>query len=261
MRYGVIGDIHGNLGALRVALVELERAEVDRVLVTGDLVGYGPQPNECVETIASLDTICVAGNHDLIVLDLLTDDRCIELARASLRWTRRVLAPAARAYLAALPLRASTEDGVVVAHGSLDDPQEYVTSSANAVRELGRLRSEHPSPRCLVLGHTHRPASFDANGVRIRPDSRGVLTLPSGPVLLNPGAVGQSRELRARARLLVLDLDQGTASYRALRYDAAACRRELRARGLSARGCHLRPSPRRAGMRVLRRVGRLVAAR
>ena len=84
-----------------------------------------------------------------------------------------------------------------------------------------------------------------------------MLALPTGPLLLNPGAVGQSRELRARVRLLVLDLDEGTATFGALPYDIAACRRELRIRGLSGRGCHLRPSPMRASARALRRLGRL----
>lgn len=239
MRYGVIGDIHANLPALRVALAELERAEVDRVLCTGDLVGYGPHPNECVEAVAALDAVSVIGNHGLIVLDRLSDNRCIPLARASLRWTRSVLTAEAREFLATLPLVATTADGIVVAHGSLHDVQEYVTSGAQAARELETLRGEHPSARCLVLGHTHRHAAFDATGEPLRPDAGGVLRLPAAPVLLNPGAVGQSRELLARVRLLVLDLDEGTASFRALRYDIDSCRRDLRARGLSAHGCHL----------------------
>ena len=88
MRYGVLADIHGNLHALRAALGALGREGVDRYLIAGDLVGYGPNPNECVELVAGLDAVCVAGNHDLIALDRLSDERCPELARQSLRWTR-----------------------------------------------------------------------------------------------------------------------------------------------------------------------------
>ena len=252
-RYGVIGDVHANLAALSVALAALERAGVDRILVTGDLVGYGPQPNECIERIASLDALCVAGNHDLIVLGELSDARCIPLARDSLRWTKRVLTEDSRSFLKALPQRVATKDGVVIAHGSLGDPEEYVTTSQQAARELGRLAEESPGARCLLLGHTHRPAAFDADGRRLAPRLGGTVALARS-VLLNPGAVGQSREFRARVRVLILDLERSEAHFAALPYDVAACRRLLRRCGLSPRGCHLRPSPVRAGVRRLRRL-------
>src|SRR2546427_11361968 len=132
MRYGVLADIHGNLYALRAGLEELRRRGVDRWLVAGDLVGYGPNPNECVELVAGLDAICVAGNHDLIALGRLSDERCIPLAQTSLRWTRGVLGNDARAFLAGLPERASVPGGVTLAHGSLDNPQDYTVTPRQA---------------------------------------------------------------------------------------------------------------------------------
>src|SRR3954447_4441079 len=103
MRYGLISDIHGNLSALRAVLAVLTREEVDGFLCAGDVVGYGPQPNECVEVIAQLDGAGVAGNHDLIALGRLGEDGLSRLARRSLAWTRDVLAPEARDWLARLP--------------------------------------------------------------------------------------------------------------------------------------------------------------
>jgi len=250
VRYGILADVHGNLHALRAVLSELERVGVDRILFAGDLVGYGPQPNECVELVAGLDAVCVAGNHDLIVLGALSEERCIPLARDSLRWTRTVLAPAAREFLARLPLQARATGGVVVAHGSLDDPQEYTTRPQQADRQLAALPAE---ARLLVVGHTHLPWAYGARSGSLSP--RGVIPLGDDPaLLLNPGAVGQSRELRSWARCAVLDLDRRTARFLALPYEIGRCRADLRRAGLSPRGCHLRPSVLGTGRRALRRL-------
>jgi predicted phosphodiesterase len=267
MRYGVLADIHGNLYALRAGLEELRRRGVDRWLVAGDLVGYGPNPNECVELVAGLDAICVAGNHDLIALGRLSDDRCIPLARTSLRWTRGVLGDDARAFLAGLPQRASVPGGVALAHGSLDDPQDYTVTPLQASAQLARLGADRT--HVLVLGHTHRPWAFTAGrGTKLggRPlgarggwtvRARGMVPLPARePILLNPGAVGQSRELRARARALVLDLEQRRACFLALRYDVNACRDALRRAGLSPRSYHLPPSLIGLGRHTLRAASR-----
>jgi predicted phosphodiesterase len=250
MRYGVIADVHGNLDALRAVLSAIEREGVDQFLVAGDLVGYGPYPNECVAAVAELAATCAAGNHDLIALGALSDDRCIALAQDSLRWTREVLGADERAFLAALPRTATAPGGVRVAHGSLDDPQQYTTTGPQAAAELALLEDREHA-HLLVLGHTHRTLAYGRRSGRMRAD--GALALPPGEaVLLNPGAVGQSRELRARARFAVLDLDTREARFFAIPYDVTACRAALRRVGLSPRSCHLRPSPARAAIRAWR---------
>jgi predicted phosphodiesterase len=245
MRYGVLADIHANLPALNAAVDELRRLGAERWIVAGDVVGYGPHPNECVDAVASLDAAVVAGNHDLIVLGRLPDTRCIELARASLRWTRGVLSADARAFLETLPATVVADGGVLVAHGSITDPQQYVTTEAQALAQLEQRRDA----RIVILGHTHRPLAVAAPTGRLR--AAGAVQLPRGrPVLLNPGAVGQARELRARARAMLLDLDAERATFVRLPYDIRRSRTALRAAGLSARGCHLRPGPGRAVRRL-----------
>ena len=251
MRYGVLADIHGNLPALTAAVRAIEREGVDGWLVAGDLVGYGPHPNECIALVAGLDATTVAGNHDLIALGRLSDDRCIELARASLRWTRQALTDDSASFLAALPVNAAAGAGVVVAHGSLDDPQRYITEPHHARGQLAELTGR-PGARILVLGHTHRPLAVGTRTVH-RPAGR-VRLPPDEPVVLNPGAVGQSRELRARTRALVLDTDRSEAAFLRLEYDVDACRRALVEAGLSPRGCHLRPSFARIAARRVRSV-------
>jgi predicted phosphodiesterase len=255
MRYGVLADIHGNLHALDAVLRELDSLDVDGYLVAGDIVGYGPQPNECVAVVAGLAATCVAGNHDLIALGRLSDDRCGRLARSSLRWTRSRLDDAARTFLAELPLHAEAPGGVVIAHGALDEPQTYVTDAARAAHELRRLAREHPAAGILVLGHTHAALAWNGDGLAVRAAQHDRLELRSSERwLLNPGAVGQSRERSPDARFMVLDLERGEASFRSTSYDVEGCRAALRREGLPIQSCHRRPG-RAAGVR--RRLRRL----
>lgn len=255
MRLAVLADIHGNLPALDAVLEVTRRAGVDGYLVAGDLVGYGPFPNECVETVATLDECCVvAGNHDLMTLGRLGTERCIPLARRSIEWTRGVLRPDVQKFLEELPLRIETAPGIVVAHGTLDDPEEYTTDAGAALGQLTQLGREHPAARLLVLGHTHRPLICSADGRTIAPRRSARFELGSDRALVNPGAVGQSREIRLHARFAILDLDRPDAELLTVRYDTRGFRAEARHRGFGTRAYHLRPSPLRRARRVARRL-------
>lgn len=263
MRYGLVADVHGNLHALRATLLVLESQSVDAVVFAGDLVGYGPFPNECVELIAGLNAIGVAGNHDLIALGRLPDERCIPLARQSLSWTRSVLVEESRHFLSTLPLVTEAAGGVMVAHGSLDDPQEYTVTAERAVQQLDQLPLDSSTAEILVLGHTHRPWCYGRAGGAMKVVAGSPIPLPPGQrYLLNPGSVGQSREFRNHARFAVLDLDERLVEFHRVAYDFSACRRALRRQGLPRHSCHLRPSPVRRGRRLLRTVkNHLVRAR
>ena len=257
MRCGVLADVHANLPALEAVLQALAPASVEAYIVAGDLVGYGPQPNECVEIVAGLDPVCVAGNHDLMAIGRLSDERCIPLGRAAMRWTRSVLGRDARKYLEALPLQVEAPGGVVVAHGSLDDAEEYTTNSAEARAQLGQLERAWPCRRFLVLGHTHRPLVVGSNSGRSKLRGGDRISLRRDErYVINGGGVGQAREFRARARYAVLDLDSHIIELDEVSYDVAACRRALRHVGLSPHSCHLRPSPVGAARRALRAFGR-----
>ena len=239
MRFGVIADVHANLHALDAALAFLAEQDVEAYLCAGDLVGYGPFPNECVRRVRELRGVCVAGNHDLIVLGRLSDERCVPLARDSLRWTRGVLDPETRAFLAGLPLGASA-GAVAVRHGSVADPQEYVLTEEQAAASLSDIRREDPCAAVLILGHTHRPMAFGERSGWLLRGSTGSLGLPAGePIVLNPGAVGQSRARDARARVAVLDTTAREATFHAIRYDVDACRRALQDRGLPSQSVHV----------------------
>jgi predicted phosphodiesterase len=257
MRYGVISDVHANLHALDAALAFLAAQDVDEYLCAGDLVGYGPLPDESVRRVLALPGRCIAGNHELIVLGQLTDERCRPLARASLRWTRRAIDDRTRALLAGLPVSARIRD-IAIHHGSVVDAQQYVLTERQALACLHDLERVAPGADILVLGHTHRPMAVSRrHGSLLRRRTAAVSLPPGDPVVLNPGAVGQSRSRQALARCMVLDTAERVATFHALPYDEAACRRALRERGLPPASCHV-PSSRWddvAGA-VMRRVSR-----
>jgi predicted phosphodiesterase len=241
MRYGVISDVHANVHALESVLHALEREGVDRILCAGDLVGYGPHPNECVARIASLEPspLVVSGNHDLMAVGRLPTDDIGPLPRLTIDWTIDVLEHDARRYLEGLPPTAITDGGdAVVAHGTLDDPVEYVFDATAAREQLALLGERHRDARVLVLGHTHRPQAVTGYAA---PAPEGELDLGLPRWVLNAGAVGQSRERRALARALVLDLERRSARFLAIEYDVRATERDLRAAGLPEHACHLAP--------------------
>jgi predicted phosphodiesterase len=257
MRYGILADVHGNLDALEIALATLRDGGADRFLCAGDLVGYGAHPNECVELVASIGAVCVAGNHDLIAIERLSADTAGTRARVSLEWTTKALGADTRAFLAALPLRADVGRDVVMAHGSLDDPREYTRNGRRAARQLERLATHRSDARLLVLGHTHRAAAWRSTGQRCRPARDGSVTLNmSERYVLNPGGAGHSRERTLRSRCVLLDTDARVATFYALMYDVDAARHGLARARLPLDSYHQPGSPVRTGLRRVRRVPR-----
>jgi len=230
VRYGLLADVHANLAALEAALAALREAEAERLICAGDIVGYGPQPNECIEALRASEAVCVAGNHELIALGELPEEGIHPWALTTLRWTRRELTTENRDWLSALELRADL-DGIAVAHGSLDDPRTYVKTEELAREQLAALTGSE----ILVLGHTHTPMQV-TSGTRL---------------LVNPGAVGQSRERRIRAQAATLDRATGSVRFVAVPYDTHATERALTERGLPAQTYRMRPSAtRRAWLRL-----------
>jgi predicted phosphodiesterase len=265
VRVGLLSDVHANLPALRAAIARLRAEGVDTWMCAGDLVGYGPNPNECVETVAELGPVCVTGNHELLVLGEIPDGRAGRLARTTTAWTRGVLRADVRSYLADLPRVAHVAE-VLVTHGSLDGPEEYVRREEQAAGQLSRLDTEHPGVRLLVLGHTHRQWLFGETAGTVVPATVDRTVGGAGRLagterfLVNPGAVGQSREREPvpRARFALLDLGRAEARFFAEPYDVAACRRALRQRGLPRESIHVVPGP---AAKIARQARRLLARR
>jgi predicted phosphodiesterase len=252
VRIGLLSDVHANLPALQAALTALRQAEIDKLLVAGDLVGYGAQPNECVTTLAEAGAQCVAGNHDLFVLDRLPPTRFPTLARSSAEVTRSLLSADVRSFLASLPLTLRVEN-LLMAHGSPANPEEYVVKESRAVELLSQLPQMAPGTDTLILGHTHRQWCV-SGGVgtlsahdRVRP--------PVAPLLINPGSVGQSRvrERRPRVRFAIYDLTSCYVDFYQENYDVESSAQELDRLGLPRSSLHSPPGLREQLKAHLRR--------
>lgn len=255
MRYAVLSDIHANLPALQAALASLRHEQVTGYLCLGDTVGYGPQPNECVELVASLNPVCVAGNHDLIAAGLLDDGRSGSLARESLQWTRKALGAESRRFLEALPRRTQAPGRLVLAHGSLDDVEEYVETPERARMLLDDLANRYHDARTLLLGHTHQPWAFARDAGTVMRRATGTISMAADSrFLLNPGSVGQSRDRLVGARFMVLDVDESTATFHSVPFDERECAAALRRAGLPARSFHMPTRLRHRAGHAVRRV-------
>jgi predicted phosphodiesterase len=245
VRLAVLSDVHANLQALQACLEVSARAGVEAHVCAGDLVGWGAQPVECVALLREIGAVCVAGNHDLAATGGLAAPRGTPAALESMRRTASQLDEPTRAFLAALP-RTARLPGVVLAHGSPADPEEYVRAPGRADALLDAVEPG----TVLVLGHTHDPWVHARRSGTLHKRRPGRVRLPAGEaVLVNPGSVGQSRMRSPDARLAVLDTDARTVELLAVPYDVDGCAHALRVAGLPERTFHT-PLPLRHRLRT-----------
>jgi predicted phosphodiesterase len=228
MRLAVLSDIHANLAALDAVSDAL--GPVDELWVLGDIVGYGPQPNEVIRRLQELGARAVTGNHDGAAIGTVDASWFNPDAQAALQWTTTVLDENSRADLAALP-EVRRDGDLTAVHGSPREPiWEYITDGAIAAANL----SAFDTRRCL-FGHTHLPIIYRADGIHMTV----IPATPSSPIaldarrdLINPGSVGQPRDGNPEASYLVLDTEAGTAEFHRVRYDIALTQRLMREVGL-----------------------------
>jgi predicted phosphodiesterase len=231
MRVAVVSDIHSNLHALEAVLGAIDAEAPDELWCLGDLVGYGPKPNECCAVLAERADVCLAGNHDLAVVGKIDLGEFGGEAGIAARWTRDVLEPDARALLEPLEPE-GTAHGVALYHGSAHDAiWEYVLSDEAALATI-----ELAASPLVLVGHSHvalrvvRSADGDLDGGLAASGTE--LELAGVQALLNPGSVGQPRDGDPRAAYLLLDLDAQQASFRRVEYDIARTQDEMREVGL-----------------------------
>ena len=232
VRVAVISDIHANFHALEAVLAAVDRERPDELWCLGDLVGYGPRPNECTATVAERADLCLVGNHDLVVLS--TDGVGIEdfneEAAAAARWTQATLSAEARAFLETLEPSAERA-GAALFHASARDPVwEYVLSAESAIASI-----ELSGAPLVLVGHSHVALALVLDEGRLTgglaPDGADA-DLAEGRWLLNPGSVGQPRDGDRRAAWLLLDFDGLHADFRRVEYAVASTQQEIVAAGL-----------------------------
>lgn len=230
MRYGVFGDIHGNLEALDIVIEAMRRERVDRFLCLGDIVGYGANPSECIARVRALDPVVVIGNHDLAAVGMLDISAFNPFAREAVLWCRQALGPEDLAFLEQPNLVEIVNDTVTIFHASLALPEQfgYIQTPEEAAQSFAFLKT-----RVGFFGHSHVPVAFSKAMRRIELKTTPELSLVDGiSMLVNPGSVGQPRDGDSRAAFAVYDADAGTITCRRVRYDVERAQAKIREAGL-----------------------------
>src|SRR6188474_2067881 len=231
MRIAVLSDIHGNLPALEAVLAALR--PYDAIWQLGDVVGYGPQPNEVVALLESENALGVRGNHDSAAVGELETDAFNDDARAAIEWTMDELTDTTRQWLTGLERRREL-DGFTLVHGSPRDPTwEYVYAVSIARANMSRFPTDH----CLV-GHTHVPLVYRQSGSKVEPWVPGNgsrLELDARRALINPGSVGQPRDGDRRASAMLLDTEQMSAEWHRVEYPIETVQKLMDEAGLPKR--------------------------
>ena len=234
MRILIISDIHANLTAFETVMNDA-KGQWEYVWCLGDIVGYGPDPNECVELLRTLPHLCLAGNHDWAALGRLDIRTFNPDARKAVNWTRDTLSADNIAYLDALPTT-FVIGNYTLAHGSPREPVwEYILEPLIAALNFPHFET----PYCLV-GHTHQPVIYeqvntDGETAAIAPAYGQVRQLNGRRQIINPGSVGQPRDANPDAAYAILDVETNTWEPRCIPYDVQSVQKRMRAAGMPDR--------------------------
>ena len=232
VKTAIFSDIHANLAALNAVLDDAREHGVNNFACLGDIVGYGPNPSECIAKIQDIKCVCVRGNHDEDSSNVRSLDNLNELARKSLEWTRSSLSSGQKQWLSSLPLQRRLGRNILV-HASLNEPGqwEYVTNKFDA----GLALKSQSAPICF-FGHTHRPVCYEysdrsatavkASEIKIETDKK---------YLINVGSVGQPRDGNAKASYVIYNRIERTISFRRVEYDVRSVMRGIETAGLPSK--------------------------
>ena len=235
MRYLILSDIHANSTALEAALAAVQ-GRWERSICLGDMVGYGPDPNEVVDRVRGLQAVAIRGNHDKAACGLADAEDFNPVAKTAANWTRDRLRPDNLEYLLRLPQGPLSANGMAIVHGALHDEDEYVFAPAQALDGL----LESPSS-VTFFGHTHFQGGFSYRDnkmevIQLRPEpgiSFAALRVEADTrYLLNPGSIGQPRDGDPRAAFAVADLDHHVVEFWRVPYDIEAVQQRMKGAGL-----------------------------
>jgi diadenosine tetraphosphatase ApaH/serine/threonine PP2A family protein phosphatase len=234
MRVAVLSDIHSNLAALEAVLDDCRAC--DRVWCLGDVVGYGPDPSACIARVRDVAEVCIAGNHDLAAVGLLSIAQFNALAAEAAEWTFRQLSPSDRQFLCDRPAFQILDD-YYLTHGSpLDPVWEYLETADQARENFDFFRTTV----CFV-GHSHVPVAFSTSGETDRPTGTVRVERPREGIeigfgdrrhIINVGSVGQPRDGDPRSAYVIVDLEKRSYQRRRVSYDISKTQDRMRAEAL-----------------------------
>ena len=231
MRALIVSDIHSNLEALDAVMSDAQRhGGFDSVWCLGDMVGYGPDPMECLRRLREFDLVAVAGNHDYAAASVIDASDFNGAAFTAIRWTAGQLDGNERRFLSELPT-VRVQPPFTLVHGSLRAPiVEYLLHPSQAAATFELLTT----PYCLV-GHSHYP--FICRDMSPAPIFHPLLVTEAAQLdkqrcIVNPGSVGQPRDRDTRASYAVFDSDEQNIEHYRVEYDISITQGKMRQSGL-----------------------------
>jgi predicted phosphodiesterase len=221
VRLGIISDIHGSRIALEACLAALDKEDLDDIVCLGDVVGYGPEPQQCIDIVREREWPCVIGNHDVAVTSGQGLEHFNPVAQQAALWARDQVAADGLSWLAGLPRQIDLPE-IILAHGAPGDTDHYVVESYEADEVLAQS-----DVRFVVVGHTHLPVVHMVRKQLVTrevdfPQTRAVAIPMAARALLNPGSVGQPRDGVPDAAFGILDSDAPAFTIVRVPYDIEA---------------------------------------
>ncbi len=218
MQIALISDIHSNIEALTTALKVIDERDIESIVCLGDIVGYGADPDKCIEIVRSRASVVTLGNHDAAVVDKADLKYFNEYAKTAALWTRTILSHDHKEYLKSLPLTTSEGDLHFV-HGTPHNPEhwDYIFSAFQAMRKFDAVECEV----CFV-GHSHIPGDYRENPVK-----EG-----TGKRIINVGSVGQPRDRDPRLCFAIFDTDTRDLEFIRAEYDIETAAQKILKSGL-----------------------------
>lgn len=239
MRYAVLSDVHANLEALTAVLAAIDGARVDEIVCLGDVVGYHASPRECIRLLRRRGAVVIAGNHDRVAAGVEEPAGFNLAGRRAILWTRGVLSPEEREYLAGRPLSQVVEGRFLAFHAALHPTLStslHLSTPALVDATMRAFVDGNYGVRLGFYGHTHRPSVHMLRGGRLVERRHPVVYLVDDAFyLVNPGSVGQARDGDGRASFVIYDACAAKLTFRHVGYDIDACHAKAAALGLISR--------------------------
>lgn len=232
MKYGIFGDIHGNIEAFQEVVRAYAAKDIDRYICVGDIVGYGADPARCIEEVKRLNVETVCGNHERASTGLMNADYFNYAAKAAVERTKEILSEEDKEFLKSLELVINKDDFSVV-HGSLVRPDFFyyimdILSAENCFRKMER-------DLCFI-GHSHVPRIFFMEEGEVKRTFDNFITLKPGvKYIVNVGSVGQPRDGDPRAAFCIFDDKKRTIEIKRVDYDIESARKKILESGLPAK--------------------------
>lgn len=225
MRVAIYSDVHSNIEAFQAVINDIDRQNVDQKLFLGDIVGYGPNPNECIELLKENSDVVLGGNHDWAAVGLTDDSYFNEYARESMKWTINTLTDENKEYLKALPPDAVL-DNFQIAHSTPLEPEEwhYIMSVQDAQENYPVLEKD-----ICFIGHSHQPVIIEfMDGINILPIKDMYKQIDKNrKYIINVGSVGQPRDSNPDACYLIYEMDTGNIQYRRVEYNVKRVQKRM----------------------------------